>query len=203
MPGSGAVPGNTGGLLGDGPGQSGAAGVPHRAAGKVQQAPRRASRDPLTQSAPKDILTTMRKGLVVGGALVALLACAAPARAGNATVTITQTSTFRVPTGVTSLDVVAIGQHGGGATGGQGARVAGTLSATPGSVFSVLVASGGGAGATPGGGLSGLLQAGTPQLIAAGGGGAAGTAGGDAGAAATGASGGGAGTLTAGGKGGG
>src|SRR4051794_24487643 len=44
MPGSGTVPGNTGGLLGDGPGQSGAAGAPHRAAGKVQPAPSAAGR---------------------------------------------------------------------------------------------------------------------------------------------------------------
>ncbi len=145
----------------------------------------------------------MRKGLVVGGALVALLACAAPARAGNANVTITQAgqSSFKVPTGVTSVQAVATGQHGGGVNGGQGARVASTLQVTPGELFSVLVASGGGVGQTAGGGLSGLIQAGTPQVIAAGGGGGAAGAGGNAGASAPG--GGGAGTIAGPGQGGG
>ena len=138
--------------------------------------------------------------MLLGGAvLAAVLAAAAPAHAGQAVVSVTQTgeSSFRVPAGVTSLSVRALGAPGSASGGGagRGAAVAGTVAVTPQTVLTVLVgASGGAAGAAGGavrggngGGGSGLYAATDALLVAGGGGGGGGGphggAGGDAGAA--------------------
>lgn len=96
-----------------------------------------------------------------------------------------QVQSFTVPTGVTSLNIEAIGADGGavfgsGNSGGRGDTVMGmNLTVTPGEVFFVLVGQPGAptggdfAGGAGGGGGTFVFQAGnTPILIAGGGGGA-------------------------------
>ena len=108
-------------------------------------------------------------------------------------------STFTVPAGVTSLEIVAVGGGGGGSIympGGSGARVTSTVAVTPGQVLDLFVGSGtsGTNWNVPGGGSSNIISGGTPLVIAGGGGGggqwgAGGSAGGPGGAGAQGASG--------------
>src|ERR1700690_927485 len=76
-------------------------------------------------------------------ALAAVLA--SPVAAAEATTqTFTNTGgeqTFTVPAGITSLEVLAVGGHGGSAAsaGGSAAQVTGTLSVTPGETLYVEV----------------------------------------------------------------
>jgi hypothetical protein len=100
-----------------------------------------------------------------GGGMVAVLcalACVlvAPATAAQA---ITQTfnytgaeQTFTVPAGVTSVEVLAVGGHGGSAarSAGVGAQVTGTLSVTPGETLYVEVGGNGEDGSPNGGGFA-------------------------------------------------
>jgi len=101
--------------------------------------------------------------------------------------------TFTVPTGVTTLNIEALGAQGGnhspgqyysgnsycGCNGGNGADIKGTFTVTPGQVISIIVGqqgsdqSGGnsGNGGAGGGGGSFVYTAGPNLLIAAGGGG--------------------------------
>lgn len=85
-------------------------------------------------------------------------------------------TTFTVPTGVTSLSVVAVGGGGAGSVqyvGGSGAAVTATLSVTPGQVLDLFV------GGSPtssnwnvgGGGSTSITSGGAPLVIAGGGGG--------------------------------
>jgi hypothetical protein len=123
----------------------------------------------------------------------AFLLLAAPAFAGQTSVTVTSSGTFQPPAGVTSLGVVAIGGHGGagaygGSAGGRGARVAGTLTIAAGTPVTVSFGGGTGGGSSIAGGAGGaaaIVQIrGVYKLIAAGGGGGGGGtfagAGGDA-----------------------
>ncbi len=141
-----------------------------------------------------------------GGAIfLAMLAVPASAAADRSTNFNTPgTFTYLVGTGVTSLQVQAIGGNGGsdGASGGRGAVIAGELPVGPGQILTVVVGGNGqssvggagGAGGFNGGGRGGFdsgggaggggggsdvrLQNGTRLIIAGGGGGAGGTAGG-------------------------
>jgi hypothetical protein len=123
--------------------------------------------------------------------LLALVAAATASAEGTATRYFhAQQEAFVVPQGVTSVQVVAIGGHGGsnvvGAPGGQGARVTATLSVTPGTTLYVHVGgagvNGGNSGAAgTGGGSSDVRSAPVsaglapdPRLIVAGAGGGAG-----------------------------
>ncbi len=140
-----------------------------------------------------------RVAALVAVGLTAGLVAAAPAHAGVAVVTVTQAgdTSFRVPGGVTSVTVRAIGAAGGagGGAGGRGAVVAGALAVTPGSVLTAFVGAGAGTAGSAaaslrggnGGGASGLGLSGAALLIAGGGGGGGGGVfggpGGDAGAA--------------------
>jgi hypothetical protein len=47
--------------------------------------------------------------------------------------------TYVVPSGVTQLSVVVLGAQGGGPSGGKGARIAGTLTVTPGATYDIYV----------------------------------------------------------------
>jgi hypothetical protein len=105
---------------------------------------------------------------------------------GAATQTFTTTGShpFVVPSGVTSVQVDAVG-GAGGFFGGFGARVTASLPVTPGETLTIAVAGnggngqagagGGGAAGGPaaggGGGASRVIQAGQSRLVAAGGGG--------------------------------
>src|SRR4051795_84605 len=114
-----------------------------------------------------------------------LLASAAPASAAPVTLTYTSDATVRVPAGVNSLAVTAIGGHGtnlGGVTGGRGAQITGTLSVPAGRVLTLRFGGGGAGGSAfksggAGGGMAAILDGTTFRLIAAGGGGAGATAG--------------------------
>jgi len=125
---------------------------------------------------------------VVAAGAVAGTAVFAVASAGAATQTFSFTGaeqTFTVPSGVTSLHVVAIGANGGlgdndgggnsGGPGGFGARVEANLAVTPGEVLFIEVGgtgadgTGGGGGGFNGGGSSNL---GDFHLAGGGGGGA-------------------------------
>ena len=131
--------------------------------------------------------------LVGAGCLVAAgLAAAVPTAAQASTVvnfTTVGAATWTVPTGVTSVDVVAIGGSGAtassgfGGLGGSGARVSATMTVTGGQSLSLFVGGGAEAGhASNAGGGSSSVNAGTVgnQIIAGGGGG--GMEGGDGGA---------------------
>lgn len=100
------------------------------------------------------------------------------------------TSTFTVPTGITSLTVKAWGGGGGGGGGGSGAAggaggaggyVTGTLAVTAGETLNVYVGGGGGGGTVNtnglgggGGGYSSIYRASTALAIASGGAGGGG-----------------------------
>ena len=60
--------------------------------------------------------------------------------------------TYVVPPCVTAINIIAAGAKGGGATGGAGARVTGTLTVTPGQILEIRV---GGTGACPAAGYNG------------------------------------------------
>lgn len=78
--------------------------------------------------------------------------------------------TYRVPAGITSIQVVAIGARGGdffGTPGGQGARVGATLSVTPGEMLTICV---GGPGTDNAGGAGGYNGGGNGTDAASGGG---------------------------------
>lgn len=98
-------------------------------------------------------------------------------------------SSYAVPSGVTSLCIVATGAGGGGggnatpgALGGHGAQVTATIPVTPGDTLTINVGSGGGAGTNTGGGgaggggggLTSVYNGATAQIIAGGGGGGGG-----------------------------
>lgn len=93
-----------------------------------------------------------------------------------------ESTTFVVPSGVTSLDMDAVGEGGQGSwrgRGGGGARVQSTLAVTPAESLTINLNTGGGAGGLTGftggkgGGYAGILRSATPLAIAAGGGGGA------------------------------
>ena len=97
---------------------------------------------------------------------------------------------WRVPAGVTQIDVIATGAGGGGgaangANGGRGGVVSVTLAVIPGDRLPLVVGGGGGGGMSGGGGGATTVDAGMPGQIIAGGGGGAGvfTAGGNGGGA--------------------
>ena len=97
-------------------------------------------------------------------------------------------TTWQIPAGVTSINIVTTGAGGGGSTGttagwgsygGQGAVVTTSLSVTPGDTLTIDVGGGGtggasGDGISGGGGGSSGINAGTPDQIVAGGGGGGG-----------------------------
>jgi hypothetical protein len=92
-------------------------------------------------------------GVMVG----VLFAGAATAQAATQTFNYTGgEQTFTVPAGVTSVEVTAIGGHGGSAaaSGGAAAQVTGTLSVTPGETLYVEVGGNGANGNPNGGGTS-------------------------------------------------
>ena len=101
-------------------------------------------------------------------------------------------STFTVPAGVTSINIIAVGGGGGGSSlytsgvGGSGAKVTSTVSVTPGQVLDLFVGATSGPGSNQnvgGGGSTTISSGGAPLVIAGGGGGAGQTgAGGPAGA---------------------
>ena len=100
--------------------------------------------------------------------------------------------TWTVPTGVTSIQVVATGGGGGGgsSTGGNGGTVTATLTVVPNTTYNLFVAGGGSFdGSTGAGGGSSNFGLGTPLQIIAGGGGGGGLdfqgTGGDGGGAGT------------------
>ena len=73
---------------------------------------------------------------------------------GQITVTYNYTGTaqsWTVPPCVTSITITAAGADGGGASGGNGAVLSGTLAVTPGQVFQINVGGSGGTGASSGG----------------------------------------------------
>jgi hypothetical protein len=73
---------------------------------------------------------------------------------GQITVTYNYTGTsqsWTVPPCVTSITITAAGADGGGASGGNGAVLSGTLAVTPGQVFQIKVGGSGGTGASSGG----------------------------------------------------
>lgn len=73
---------------------------------------------------------------------------------GQITVTYNYTGTsqsWTVPPCVTSITITAAGADGGGAAGGNGAVLSGTLAVTPGQVFQINVGGSGGTGASSGG----------------------------------------------------
>ena len=98
--------------------------------------------------------------------------------------TTTGPHTWTVPSGVTSVEVVANGGGGGAGqfkrpNGGSGASVTATLATTPGAVLDLVVGGGGSRGeSTNGGGGGGgatTVNSGTDDQVIAGGGGGAGT----------------------------
>ena len=130
-------------------------------------------------------------------ATAVLLFAAAPARAATASVKFTADGSFKVPPGVHSLFIVAIGGHGGSAgnaPGGRGGEATGTLPVFPGTTLTLIFGHGGAAGTgdlfttgAAGGGMAAVESPGGFVLAAGGGGGAGGngnttSAGGDAGA---------------------
>jgi len=89
--------------------------------------------------------------------------------------------TWTVPSGVTTIQVVATGGGGGGGaistTGGNGGVVTATLSVSPGDTLQLYVGGGGAVGSTfagGGGGGSSNVNAGLPNQVIAGGGGGGG-----------------------------
>lgn len=124
---------------------------------------------------------------IAAATAIVLLCGAGPASAGTNTVTFQQVGehALTVPSGVTSLQVVAVGGKGGGSShnfGGFGARVSGSLAVQPGDVRYLVVGGNGSPGdyGNGGGGASDVrtapVSAGlSPDrrvLIAGGGGGA-------------------------------
>ncbi|MFC1525818.1 IPTL-CTERM sorting domain-containing protein [Candidatus Latescibacterota bacterium] len=102
---------------------------------------------------------------------------AAKVVAGYEVVETVGASTFAVPNGVTSLEIVAVGAGGGGSIympGGSGALVTTTLSVTPGQVLDLFVGANSADGtnwSVGGGGSTSILSGGAPLVIAGGGGG--------------------------------
>ena len=112
--------------------------------------------------------------------LTGSLLLAAPASAQQATVTLNYTGSeqqWTVPSGVTSVQVTAVGAAGGtvpttnGGHGGAGAQVSGTISVSPGQTLYVEVGGvGGQGGSSPataafnGGGAGGIYNAGTANI---------------------------------------
>ncbi len=141
--------------------------------------------------------------LVVMVALIVLLAAATAARAASATFAYTGAEqSFVVPDAITSVQVLAVGGHGGaglpGGAGGRAAQVSGVLGVTPGETLYVEVGgdggegelfslggfNGGGEGAGGGGGASDVRSspralglAPDSRLLVAGGGGGGGASG--------------------------
>jgi hypothetical protein len=79
------------------------------------------------------------------------------------------TQTYTVPACVTSITYIVSGAQGGGAGGGNGARVTGTLTVTPGQVLQINV---GGQGVGPVGGFNGGANGVATGNASSGGGGA-------------------------------
>jgi hypothetical protein len=129
--------------------------------------------------------------LGIGASLLA----AAPAQADTAVLTYTADSAFRVPPGITAVEVVAAGGQGSPGSfglgtpqpGGRGFLLSGRLATIPGTVLTIRVGHGGAGGPAAqfsggaGGGLAAVLRNGIYQVVAGGGGGGSGGAGGDAG----------------------
>ena len=93
----------------------------------------------------------------VGGCVAAALVMASPASADTGVAAYsTGSSTFRVPAGVTSLDVIALGAAGGNG-GGMGALVEDSaVPVTPGEALAVIVGAPGGPGSIAAGGAGGF-----------------------------------------------
>lgn len=112
--------------------------------------------------------------------LLALSGLSFTSSAATVSVTTQGASTWTVPAGVTTINVVATGAGGGGGygqAGGKGGVVTSTLSVTAGQVLNLYVGGhgGGSAGGGGGGGGSTHVDAGSAnQIIAGGGGGGAG-----------------------------
>ncbi len=157
-------------------------------------------------------MTRLRLRLCLLVAMVASTFAAAPASAAacsTGTHTFTATGSeqcYLVPSGVSSLSVIAVGgagQPSNGGAGGQGAQVTAQITVTPGSTLYVEVGVGGGTTPVPGGAGGGEsdvrtcseamcpLSVDDTRLVVAGGGGGAGGAGagGSGGAAGNGGSG--------------
>jgi hypothetical protein len=155
-----------------------------------------------------------------GTAVLTALAAAPAAQAGSQTFASPGSFAFTVPTGVSSVSVIAIGGSGEGFDAGRGARVAGNVAVVPGQPLFVDVGAEGGGGAGGEGAAEGFAGGGASAvrtgpgllarvIVAGGGGGRGGGAGagggGDAGedGSPSGAGGGTAGGATMGGAGGG
>ena len=113
------------------------------------------------------LLRSLKK---VGLACGALMALSQPAHAGFMTFIDTASPTdFVVPSGVSSVRVLAIGGGGGGANGHQGGGGAGFLdwgsvSVTAGEIFSVIVGAGGNGAASGTNTIVGLTAGGTSSF---------------------------------------
>jgi hypothetical protein len=91
---------------------------------------------------------------------------------------INASGTYKVPAACTSITVKVWGQGGGSSycngfpdgPGGGGGYVTGTLSTSPGTVWTIKINEGAGSGFNAGGGYAGILLSATPYLIAGGGG---------------------------------
>ncbi len=126
-------------------------------------------------------ITAMLGSVTSSNASLAVVASVSLTAAGS--------STWTVPAGVTSIQVVATGGGGGGSgaggfAGGNGGIVTAALTVTPGDTLQLVVGGGGNVGAVGrggGGGGSTNVNAGTASQIIAGGGGGGGpsSAGGD------------------------
>ena len=83
------------------------------------------------------------------------LASSPPAPTVRREIFLTGSGTWTAPAGVTSIEYLVVGGGGGGGAGGGGGGGSvqlGTLSVTPGSLYSYTVGAGGNGGATPSGG---------------------------------------------------
>lgn len=125
------------------------------------------------------IASTLTCSVLIGTGLVAV---AGPTQAATTTAFTTPgAKSFRVPSGITVLHVVATGGGGGGgnvgdsAIGGSGGTVTADIPVAPGQVMNIFVGAGGRYAAGPGtGGGSTNVNPGTPLQVIAGGGGGAG-----------------------------
>lgn len=149
--------------------------------------------DRITTSSPSDVASEIQPAYQVMSARP----LSKPATITTESFTTVGAASFTVPSGVTSLQVVAVGGGGGGTIfanvsggtagrpGGSGAMVTSTLSVTPGQTLDLFVGGSSGVGSNwnvGGGGSTTISQGGVPIVIAGGGGGAGQFgAGGDAG----------------------
>jgi RHS repeat-associated protein len=137
------------------------------------------------------VVVFLALALCVPVAIASLSAAPSPAASGEVDFAYTGAAQpFKVPDGVTSIDVRLQGAQGNGTYGGLGAQVEGTLPVTPGEMLQINVGgaggpaapgtggfNGGGQSSNPGGGASDIRSDAfdlTDRLMVAGGGGASG-----------------------------